>query len=200
MHEWLCGETLASLIAEPHLPRNAMQKVGRLLARLHAHQTTKLPHHTIEQESQKLHQGAEDLIGIVPPIKSLLREVSQTCALQLAQLPRAAVPIHGDCHPQQFVIADSEIALLDLDSAALGHPARDLGNFLAHLEREVLQGAMHRSLCDQLVEELLCGYSKTFSSPNRHAVQTYLASGLLRLAHEPFGIARKIGTRKQKNL
>ncbi len=184
--EWLRGESLAILINENRLPNDDMHEVGRLLARLHTQQTTKLPHRKVEGEIQDLLRGSEDLSAISPSIKSLLNEVSQTCAARLSQLPQVAMLIHGDCHPQQIVVDNGLVSMIDLDSAALGHPASDLGNFLAHLQREVLKDKSRASQADQLTEELIAGYAENFPRFDHRAVQTYLASGLLRLAHEPF--------------
>ena len=184
--KWLKGESLANFISAAQLPSDAMRNVGRLLARLHTQQTSKLPHRTAERESQEIHRSVEDLAVILPSIRALLQKVSRKCIEQLSQLPPVAVPIHGDCHPQQFLVDEKDIAIIDLDSAALGQPGNDLGNFLAHLEREVLQNRLQRSLCDQLTKELTTGYSEKTSLINHYDIKTYLATGLVRLAHEPF--------------
>jgi len=183
---WLPGESLASFISNAHLPTDVMHEVGRLLSRLHTQQASKLPPRTAQQEAQEICRSAEDLTILLPPIKELLSEVSKKCTKQLSLLLPIAVPIHGDCHPQQFIVHQKDVAIIDLDSATLGHPASDLGNFLAHLEREVLQNQMQRSLCDQFTEELIVGYSEKTTAVNLSDIQTYLAAGLLRLAHEPF--------------
>ncbi len=184
--EWLPGESFASLIASDQLPPSAAREMGRILARLHDQHITKLPYRSSESEAQELHRVTNDLAAILPSMKEPLHEVSQGCTALLAEFPQVEVPIHGDCHPQQFVVNKSEVAIIDLDSAALGHPASDLGNFLAHLEREVLQRRMDRGLCDKISAELLSGYAEKTATIDPRAVQTYRAAGLLRLAHEPF--------------
>ncbi len=189
--EWLRGESLANFIAENRLPNDAMLEVGRLLARFSAQQTTKLPHRSVATEIGEMLRSAEDLSAISPPIKGLLNEVSQSCVAHLSQLPQIATSIHGDCHPEQIVVNNSEIAIIDLDSAAQGHPANDLGNFLAHVQRDVLQKKIHASLGDQIAAELTAGYAQESSTLDHHTVQIYLAAGLLRLAHEPFRYRRQ---------
>lgn len=189
--EWLCGESLATLIDENRLPNDATREVGRLLARLHAQQTTKLPHRNIAEEARELLRGAEDLSAILPSLERLLEKVSQACAAQLSQLPKVAAPIHGDCHPQQIIVDETKISIIDFDSAALGHPASDLGNYLAHVQREVLHKKITASLGDQLAEELIAGYVEQSPTLDRRAVQLYLAAGLLRLAQEPFRLRQQ---------
>ena len=43
------------------------------------------------------------------------------------------VALHGDFHPDQFLIHDGRVALTDFDSACWGEPAYDLGRFASHV-------------------------------------------------------------------
>ncbi|MDQ1635119.1 MAG: hypothetical protein QOJ32_1928 [Frankiaceae bacterium] len=45
------------------------------------------------------------------------------------------VPSHRDCHPAQVVVG-TQVWWIDLDDAAMAPPGLDVGNFLAHLDRE----------------------------------------------------------------
>ncbi len=200
LYRWLPGESLASLITRAQLPAKTIHKVGRLLAQLHSQQTTKLPRRALKEETQKIQRSADDLAIILPSVKDLLNAVSEKCVEQLSQLQPIEVAIHGDCHPQQFLVDESKVAILDLDNAAMGHPAEDLGNFLAHLEREVLLGRVRRSLCEQLSEELTAGYFEESTATAHGNPQAYLAAGLLRLAHEPFRYRQPDWPRQTKNL
>ncbi|HET6203016.1 MAG TPA: aminoglycoside phosphotransferase family protein [Planctomycetota bacterium] len=50
--------------------------------------------------------------------------------------------LHGDFHEKQVLVGPDGIAFLDLDDAAGGDPALDVGNFLAHLELREAQGTV----------------------------------------------------------
>src|SRR3954465_7906553 len=53
----------------------------------------------------------------------------------------AVVPAHRDLHPAQIVVADGSARLIDLDDATMAPPGLDVGNFLAHLDREAAVAA-----------------------------------------------------------
>jgi Ser/Thr protein kinase RdoA (MazF antagonist) len=54
--------------------------------------------------------------------------------------PDALVPAHRDLHPDQAVVGASAVRLIDLDEAAMAPAGLDVGNFLAHLDRDVARG------------------------------------------------------------
>jgi aminoglycoside phosphotransferase (APT) family kinase protein len=43
------------------------------------------------------------------------------------------VPLHGDCHPKNALLAGDSIALIDLDQAGVGVAAADVGSLIARL-------------------------------------------------------------------
>lgn len=47
--------------------------------------------------------------------------------------------IHRDYYPDQILVADDRLYLLDLDLCCHGDPALDLGNFLGHLQEHALR-------------------------------------------------------------
>ena len=59
--------------------------------------------------------------------------------------------LHGDFHPEQFLIDVEQIGLTDFDSACWGDAAHDLGRFASH----VLLKALQRDLAPRLFEEPL---------------------------------------------
>src|SRR5439155_19274994 len=76
------------------------------------------------------------------------------------------------------------VALLDLDGAAVGAAAQDIGNFIAHLETAALAGTFSERWVEPLTESLLRGYGAT---PRiSEAAKLWSVASLLRLAAEPF--------------
>jgi streptomycin 6-kinase len=49
---------------------------------------------------------------------------------------RPPTPIHRDFYHDQIMFANGRTYLVDLDLVSLGHPALDVGNFLAHLTED----------------------------------------------------------------
>jgi hypothetical protein len=54
--------------------------------------------------------------------------------------PDEVVPAHRDLHPDQVVLARDAVRLIDLDEAAMAPAGLDVGNFLAHLDRDAALG------------------------------------------------------------
>ena len=68
-------------------------------------------------------------------------------------------PAHRDCHPHQVVVAaDSTVAFIDLDDAALSPRGLDVGNLLGHLTRERLTGVRSVQASIAAGEAFLDGY------------------------------------------
>lgn len=69
-------------------------------------------------------------------------------------------PIHRDFHDRQVLInADSTIGFIDFDTLALGDPALDLGNAIAHLERWTDRSLPEDHGTPSVIGAFLRGYS-----------------------------------------
>src|SRR6266705_888572 len=91
-------------------------------------------------------------------------------------------PIHGDFQAEHVLLSEAEVRVVDLDEAARGNPAIDLGNFFAHLELDGIRGIVDAGRIEAYCEALLAGYDPTLKG--QAVVAT--AAGLLRLAIDPF--------------
>jgi hypothetical protein len=83
--------------------------------------------------------------------------------------------LHGDVHPKNALVEGSEVALLDLDQAAAGPPAADLGSALAGLEyRRIAAGER-----PGLGRALLNGYATIRPLPPPRSLAWHAAAALL---------------------
>lgn len=91
--------------------------------------------------------------------------------------PVAASLCHRDLHDKQILLDGERGGLIDLDLAAVGHPALDAGNILAHLRLRALKGARipWRDIAAAIVD------NATPTRDNRHALRVWTASALMRL-------------------
>lgn len=188
--EWLDGRLLQEILGnslEESKFNPLLRQVGAALALLHQPQATHLPVLSRSQEIEQLHNTAKLLAWIFPPITDLVNAIAHQGSEVLATLPLHPVPIHGDFYAEQVVIMADHIGILDLDCAAQGDPATDLGNFLAHLEYQTLLdstlGATLNStkpLGQDAIPPLLAGYGATPYLYQR--VQWYTALNLFKLA------------------
>src|SRR3954463_428776 len=73
----------------------------------------------------------------------------------------AVVPAHRDLHPAQIVVADGSARLIALDDATMAPPGLDVGNFLAHLDREAAVAARPDGEAAAAARAFLRGYGAT---------------------------------------
>jgi hypothetical protein len=105
-----------------------MEPVAEALARLHAMKLD-LPPHDIELEARDLRAAAETAaaIGADPG------DLAERLIPRIADVEPATATIHGSFHDDQVLVSDAGVTLLDLDSAAIGHPLFDVGEFASYL-------------------------------------------------------------------
>ncbi|WP_170175781.1 phosphotransferase [Propionibacterium australiense] len=93
--------------------------------------------------------------GALGPLGPLRRAVEQVCA-QLVAGTGPPVLLHRDLHDGQLLWDGAALGVLDLDTAARGEAALDVGNLLAHAELSRLTGALsapgHRRVTGHLME------------------------------------------------
>lgn len=107
--------------------------------------------HSLEIDSQEL-QSVESQLDELRKTNLRFRLVAPQLAEQVDALLNRLVPlarrstlgtpscIHGDCEPSQFLIAESQAAVVDFDRTGRGDAAVDVGNFMAALHREAVKG------------------------------------------------------------
>ena len=98
------------------------------MARLHAMRLD-LPAHDMELEARDLRAAAETAaaIGADPG------DLAERLIPRLADVEPAVATIHGSFHDDQVLVGEHGVTLLDLDSASIGHPLFDVGEFASYL-------------------------------------------------------------------
>lgn len=185
--EWLPGSLLSDIISHPGVEKLAAgTNVGAALAELHAQDPGGLTHLSRGTEAAALISVAEGIIFLCPRLAKRVGDLARRVASRLMSEPFADAAIHGDLYAEQILLADDRVGMLDLDEAVRGDPAADLGNFIAHLECDVLRGKISPAWVGPLTGALLDGYRACTGRPVPSRVRLYTAAGLLRLAHHPF--------------
>jgi len=105
-----------------------MEAVAGAMARLHATRLD-LPAHDLDLEARDLRAAAETAAAIGADPGDLADRVLAA----LAGVEPASATIHGSFHDDQVLVGDHGVTLLDLDSAAIGHPLFDVGEFASYL-------------------------------------------------------------------
>ena len=179
------------LLAVQHLPGEDLERAtgggradaaqvrasGRALAALHLLDVQGLPARTLQAEAAAVQAAAEQVGALLPELSERTRRLAGQLAERLAALPLVTGTLHGDFSADQVVVDGSRAALIDLDRAAVGDPAADLGNAAAALAAHptALSGG-----------DLWSGYAQTAALPDPEAMAVHTAAALLRRAADPF--------------
>jgi hypothetical protein len=105
-----------------------MAAVAEALAQLHAMRLD-LPTHDLAAEARDLRAAGETAaaIGADPG------DLADRLLAELTTVEPATATIHGSFHDDQVLVGEHGVTLLDLDSAAIGHPLFDVGEFASYL-------------------------------------------------------------------
>jgi len=160
------------------LPResvpDAMARLGEALSVLHGQSTqgfspfTRLDPSRIRAAGELVRSARPELAPLVGNLVEVL----------LAEPPAPAAPVllHGDLHPKNVLVHEAGISLVDLDQAAAGPAAAELGATLARLWCPRPGDELSGTAAATAGDALLAGYGR---SPARADLVWYAAAALL---------------------
>lgn len=182
---WLPGSLLDSELVTGRATPAMLALAGTALAELHAQPVDGLAFRSRASEAASLVELATSISWLLPELAPRLPTFVHRVASALTEAPPLSRPVHGDCYAKQMLVDGPHLGLLDLDQAAAGDPAQDLGLFVAHLERDVLRGRIEGHRLLPLREAFFDGYrAEAGALPER--VGLYTIASLLRLLPDPF--------------
>ncbi len=120
-----------------------------------ARQQAGLPAHSASDEVAVLMHwlAVTERFGALAELPRLQRAVTRTCRDLGAAADPAAV-LHRDLHDGQLLWDGKRLSVLDLDTAARGEAALDLGNLWAHIELRGVQGLFPQATRDRVFAHL----------------------------------------------
>ena len=160
------GRRIADLPLDVLAP--ALRRVGRALARIHQ---SAIPRHirAFERTTFRALHDAALLVGTVRPA---LKYAALLLAADLGGSRPSSderVLLHGDFHLKNAFVDDRGVSIIDLDQAAHGAPAADIGSLLAAL----------RGRPDRLARAFLDGYASVRPLPSSASLTWHTAAALL---------------------
>lgn len=191
---WIQGQSLSRLLTHPAGQDVPMQAVGAALARIHAHKPSGLVPITAQDHIAAVSAAAEAVSVTAPWLGEMVTDLAYAIAARIreddARHRSRGCAVHGDFSPDQILITDDgRVAVLDFDNAARGHPAADLGSFIAALIHQ--SSAPVTPQITGYIDQFLRGYQTSQGAPIQcRQVSTYTAAALIRLAPEPFRYRR----------
>ncbi len=183
--EWLPGRLLGAALRRGYGTGEEAERVGEALACLHQ---TPIPSPVqVLNPVCGLEAAAESLKWILPELWPLAQRLAKALVHALDAAGEAQVLLHGDFYAKQVIIQKDHIGFIDFDGSGVGHAAVDVGNFIAHLERDLLRGYIDATLAEALRNGLLSGYNRSAKHPvSSRQADLYTAAGLLKLVPHPF--------------
>lgn len=176
------GASLHDLLESTSI--DTMRAVGRALRGLHhVHDVSAvLSGHGPAEEVGVLSRWLGHLRAFDSEAAALLEPESREVIRELEHLHQHEMTvIHRDFYDKQvFVDTGRRITLLDFDTLAIGDPALDLGNMIAHLHHRAGAGRLDSARAAELSEAFLSGYECGDSLLRR--VGVYQRAARLRLA------------------
>jgi tRNA A-37 threonylcarbamoyl transferase component Bud32 len=182
--EWLPGRRLSDVL---HTSSDGnVAAVGAALAAFHSQPASALTCRTHEVETAALRAAANGVAFVCPHLAGRAASVAERLAVGLAQHGSCDTALHGDFYADQVLIDGDTVAIVDLDEAARGDPAVDLGNFVAHLREAVRQRTLAANRAQRLRGSLLQGYQAATGGALPSTLDLQTAAALFRLAPHPF--------------
>lgn len=186
--EWIAGQTLSS--SSPTFEQTLNNLVPELcagLVRLHHPSEADLPVRSPEVVAHQLAQLAEDLVMVVPHLKTRIQDLFSTVQNQIVTYRWPYVLTHGDLHLGQILKTSSAgIGLLDWDELQHGEPASDLANLLAHVYLSGIEQQIDMHIGDRLAEQIVDEYNRMGVAIPFNRWRHAVAVSLCQLAMQPF--------------
>lgn len=185
--KWVHGQRLCDIYAARDFDLEWISKLGQSLANFHRpYNGVILPERMPGHEASDLQAIARTLGILLPEFAGRINLLAREIASLLQSLTPVSRVLHGDFYASQVLCNTSRIQLIDSDDVCYGHPAVDIGLFLAHMEREVVNETMSPEQAGLIKRRLLEAYPGCTGKELRAAIELYTAAGLLQLVHHPF--------------
>lgn len=161
-----------------------MESAAEGLAALHRVNIESKRSHTIEDEMAILTTRLQRAAALAPKWGERIRRVSHACRRIAGQLETSAsLGIHRDFYPDQVLVDDRGVTLLDLDLFAKGDPALDVGNFTGHLTELSLRNFGRPDRWSALEAAFEARYLELAPDVRRESIRTYRILTLARHLH-----------------
>jgi hypothetical protein len=147
------------------------------------HQANIIPRrsHTMSDELRILHERIPLVIQQYPEWQERLERVLEASDKLGQNTPEPKrCGIHRDFYPDQVIINNSRLYLLDLDLYCEGNPALDIGNFIAHVQEYSLRTFGNAQLLQDYENALTARFIELTSDKFLSAIQSYTTLTLVR--------------------
>lgn len=181
MHRLLLLEALPGVSLSALRPvdrERAYFRLGEALKKLHNITPPSSAPSATRMTPDGLTQAVATIARVRPEVGDLARQLTHKLIAHRDQFSESEpVLLHGDLHPKNVLVADERLFLLDLDQAATGAAAFDVGGVIAGLYFEACVGLVTPTQLSSLISAFLTGYS--LARESQRSLRWYIAAALL---------------------
>ena len=162
-------------VLQPAKREYAYRRLGEALNKLHSITPPSSTPRSTRLAPAGLMQAATTISQARPEIAALAQRLADKLIADYEKIPNATpVLLHGDLHPKNILMDGERLFLLDLDQAATGAAALDVGSVIAGLYCEACTGLLTDADCSSLINAFVAGYGRAEDS-----LRWYVAAALL---------------------
>jgi aminoglycoside phosphotransferase len=172
------GVVLSALTRAPR--RRAFFRLGRALRELHATtppasvpQSTRFTPETLTRSAATIGEARPDVAAVVQRLSERLAAQYETYNADEWMF------LHGDLHAKNILLDRERLFLLDLDQAAIGVAAIDLGSVIASLHCDACIGSLTWREASSLRHAFLSGYGPLEGVTTVESLRWHVAAALL---------------------
>lgn len=184
-NEWIPGESMFTHIGNSANILQDSELVAKGLANFHSQAKVGLKPYHISSILQDIENIQRELIAIFPEMQSRFERLCGNISYLVERVAQINAPCHGDFDANQIIIGKDNISFIDFDRACNGHPALDVGNYLAKLTAWHIFGFIDEENKALLHNTFLSSYRNEFDMDERD-IENYYLFCLLKCSTEPF--------------
>ena len=115
-------------------------RIAAAMAKLHSSRYRRKHVHSVQDELDQLTDHLETMKTELPDDRKRITQITVSCvAIAKSISSHELRPIHRDFYHDQIMFSEDKTWLVDLDLVCMGHPALDVGNFVAHLTEDAIR-------------------------------------------------------------
>jgi thiamine kinase-like enzyme len=174
------GVTFTQLLTS----NNSVLLGKRIAEAAHKLHTTNIPprrSHTMNDELRILHERIPLVIQKYPQWQERLERILAECDyFGNHTLELKYCGIHRDFYPDQVIVNNERLYLIDLDLYCQGNPALDIGNFIAHIQEYSLRVFGNSEYLQEVENSLMEGFIQITDDDLRVGIEAYNILTLVR--------------------
>ncbi len=156
--ENLPGRNLEQVLSEVDLAQT-FRAVGEMLAVFHGAPKRVRKRVSRASELKETRDAMREIAEAFPSFRERLRVLLRALKALAWKDETPEVLLHGTFRLNHILLHEGELAMLDLDSMRMGHPAYDMANFLSALYYFEAQGRLTQAQREEIAAAFLTGYA-----------------------------------------